>query len=259
MKRESIMEILAIIPVRGGSKGIPGKNIKPLAGRPLVAYTIDAAKNSKHVTRTIVSTEDSKIKNTALSLGAEVLDRPSELAQDETKTAPVLLHVVEELEKQGYKPDVVVLLQATCPLRDSRELDEAFEIFFNTPDCDSVFAGRKMGKTHALWRGISEFDKAQKNSDCSEGAEYICLYDYRNRPRRQDSDKHYPMLCETGATYIIKTDVMKKVKDFIGERPQVYFDGLSIDIDTAEDFEKAAEVIRKRQEAQSEAGQGSSR
>jgi CMP-N-acetylneuraminic acid synthetase len=84
------MEILAIIPVRGGSKGVPGKNIKLLAGKPLVSYTIDAAKNSKYITRTIVSTEDPKIKETVLSYGgAEVLDRPSELAQDETKTAPV--------------------------------------------------------------------------------------------------------------------------------------------------------------------------
>ena len=72
------MEVLAIIPVRGGSKGIPGKNIKLLAGEPLVAYSIKAAQNSKYVTRTIVSTEDEKIKEVALSYGAEVLDRPLE-------------------------------------------------------------------------------------------------------------------------------------------------------------------------------------
>lgn len=108
------MEVLAIIPVRGGSKGIPGKNIKPLAGKPLVAYTIEAAHNSKYITRTVVSTESSKIKDICLALGAEVIDRPEELARDETKTAPVLLQVVESLEKQGYKPDVVILLQATC-------------------------------------------------------------------------------------------------------------------------------------------------
>jgi CMP-N-acetylneuraminic acid synthetase len=227
------MEILAIIPVRGGSKGIPGKNIKLLAEKPLVSYTIDAAKKSKYVTRTVVSTEDPKIKEVALAYGAEVLDRPVELAQDETKTAPVMLHVQEELEKQGYKPDVIVLLQATCPLRDEKELDEAFEIFFNS-DCDSVFAARHAGLTHALWR--------QDPNDSS----FECMYDYRNRPRRQDTDKHYPMICETGATYIIKTEVFKKVKDFIGEKPAVYLDGQVVDIDTAEDFEKAGELIEKR-------------
>ena len=124
------MEILAIIPARGGSKGIPGKNIKLLAGKPLLFYTIDAAKNSKYITRTVVSTESAQIKDIALSLGAEVIDRPIELAQDETKTAPVLLQVVSELEKQNYYPDIVVLLQATCPLRNAKELDEAVELFF---------------------------------------------------------------------------------------------------------------------------------
>ncbi len=248
------MEILAIIPVRGGSKGIPLKNIKPLAGRPLLEYSIEAAQNSRYVTRTIVSTEDKRIKDAALACGAEVLDRPDVLAQDETKTAPVLLHVVEELEKQGYKPDVVVLLQATCPLRDARELDEAFELFFENEKngCDSVFAARKAGLTHALWREIPpcyENPKQLKGTpkDC-EGSSFECLYDYRNRPRRQDTDKHYPMLCETGATYIVKTDVMKEVKDFIGRNPKVYTEGSSIDIDTEDDFERAAQIIEKRRE-----------
>lgn len=238
------MEILAVIPVRGGSKGIPLKNIKLLAGKPLLAYSIDAAKNSKFVTRTIVSTEDTRIKEAAIACGAEVLDRPDELAQDETKTAPVLLHVLEELEKQGYKPDIVVLLQATCPLRDGKELDEAFEIFFNNLEngCDSVFAARKLGITHACWRQVPAYYKD------AETIEFEGLYDYRNRPRRQDSAQHYPMLCETGATYIVKTDVMKEVKDFIGKNPQVYTRGSSIDIDTHEDFERAAKIIEERRQ-----------
>ena len=95
------MEVLAIIPVRGGSKGIPGKNIKPLAGKPLVAYTIEAAHNSKYITRTVVSTESSKIKDVCLALGAEVIDRPEELARDETKTAPVLLQVAPFAGREG--------------------------------------------------------------------------------------------------------------------------------------------------------------
>ena len=230
-------EILAIIPVRGGSKGIPGKNIKLLANRPLVAYSIDAAQNSKYVTRTVVSTESREIKQVAQSLGAEVVDRPQELAQDETKTAPVLLQVLDYLKKnEDYEPDIVVLLQATCPLRDSKELDEAFELFFKSePDgCDSVFAGKMLGTTHALWR---------QNPDTKE---YDCMYDYRHRPRRQDTDRHFPLLRETGATYIIKTEVMKEVKDFIGKKPRVYFDGTCLDIDTLQDFDRAAELIEQR-------------
>ena len=235
------MEILAIIPARGGSKGIPGKNIKLLAGKPLLFYTIDAAKNSKYITRTVVSTESAQIKDIALSLGAEVIDRPIELAQDETKTAPVLLQVVSELEKQNYYPDIVVLLQATCPLRNAKELDEAIELFFanRKNGVDSVFAAKEIGTTHSKWRRSPE-DEADRV--------YECLYDYRNRPRRQDKDKHYPMYAETGATYIIKTDVMKRVKDFIGDKPELYLDGSAGDIDAIEDFEKAEKIILQRQQ-----------
>lgn len=225
------MEILAIIPARGGSKGIPGKNIKPLAGKPLIAYTIEASLKSKYITRTVVSTEDGRIKEAALAFGAEVVDRPTELAQDETKTAPVLLQVLDELGKTGYKPDITVLLQCTCPLRDEKQIDEAFELFFNS-DCDSVFAARPMGVTHALWR---------KNLDGT----YEGLYDYRHRPRRQDTDLHLPLYCETGATYIIRTDVLKEVKDFIGKKPEVYLNGAIGDIDALSDFEYAEKALKK--------------
>ena len=225
------MEILAIIPARGGSKGIPGKNIKPLAGKPLIAYTIEASLKSKYITRTVVSTEDGRIKEAALAFGAEVVDRPAELAQDVTKTAPVLLQVLDDLEKTGYKPDITVLLQCTCPLRDEKQIDEAFELFFNS-DCDSVFAARPMGVTHALWR---------KNLDGT----YEGLYDYRHRPRRQDTDLHLPMYCETGATYIIRTDVLKEVKDFIGKKPEVYLNGAIGDIDAPSDFEYAEKALKK--------------
>ena len=218
------MEILAIIPARGGSKGIPGKNIKPLAGKPLIAHTIEASLKSKYITRTVVSTEDGRIKEAALAFGAEVVDRPTELAQDVTKTAP-------ELEKTGYKPDITVLLQCTCPLRDEKQIDEAFELFFNS-DCDSVFAARPMGVTHALWR---------RNLDGT----YEGLYDYRHRPRRQDTDLHLPMYCETGATYIIRTDVLKEVKDFIGKKPEVYLNGAIGDIDALSDFEYAEKALKK--------------
>ena len=233
------MEILAIIPARGGSKGIPRKNIKMLAGKPLLAYTIDAALKSKYVTRTVVSTEDIEIKNIATSLGVDVIDRPIELAQDTTKTAPVLLNVLEQLEKQNYCSDVVVLLQATCPLRNEKELDEALELYFSKQNdgIDSVFAGKEIGTTHSKWRKYPANSKEVK---------YECLFDYRQRPRRQDEDCHYPMYQETGATYIIKTDVLKRVKDFIGEKPEIYTGGSWGDIDVFSDFEEAEKILNSR-------------
>ena len=225
------MEVLAIIPARGGSKGIPGKNIKLLNGKPLIDYSIQAGKKSKYVTRTVLSTECEKIKEVAIDCGCEVVDRPQELAQDETKTIPVMIQVIEHLEKvEGYKPDVVILLQPTCPLRDAKQIDEAFELFLKS-DCDSCFAVKKIGITHAKWyQALS--------------GEVRCIYDYRNRPRRQDRELHLPLLCETGSIYIIKTDVMKKVYDFIGEKPVTYLSPASIDIDNPEDFEKIEQILK---------------
>ena len=224
------MELLAIIPARGGSKGIPRKNIKLLKGKPLIWHTIKAALDSKYVNRVVLSTEDNEIAQVAKDCGAEVVVRPMELAQDETKTAPVLIDVIEQLKKENYNPDVVVLLQATCPLRDFKKLDSAIELFLSNPDCDSVFTVKNVGITHALWR---------ENHDGTP----VGLYDYRNRPRRQDEDEHYNLMQETGETYIIKTDVLMEVKDFIGKKPIFHVVESSIDIDTEEDFKKAEELL----------------
>ncbi|MBR1943446.1 acylneuraminate cytidylyltransferase family protein [bacterium] len=229
------MEILAIIPARGGSKGIPNKNIKDLAGHPLIYYSIKAGQESKYVTRTVLSTEDENVKKIAVEkCNCEVIDRPKELAQDETKTIPVLIQVCDVLkQKEGYEPDVVVLLQPTTPTRNSKQLDEAFELFFNN-DCDSVFAAQNIGTTHSKWR---------QNPHTKE---FECLFDYRHRPRRQDTDLHYPMFQETGSIYIIKTDVMREVYDFIGKNPLIY-ETRAIDIDTPEDFEKIAEIMKENE------------
>ena len=224
------MEILAIIPARGGSKGIPRKNIKLLKGKPLIWYTIQAALNSKYVNRVVLSTEDKEIAQVAKDCGAEIIWRPNSLAQDETKTAPVLIDAVEQLNNDNYNPDVIVLLQATCPLRDTKALDETIETFLNNPNCDSVFTVKNIGWTHALWRE-------------NHNGEPFGLYDYRNRPRRQDENEHYNLMRETGETYIIKTDVLMKVRDFIGEKPIFHIVKDSIDIDTEEDFKRAEELL----------------
>ena len=225
------MEILAIIPARGGSKGIKRKNLKLLKGKPLVAYSIKAGLNSKYVTRTVVSTEDNEIKEISLKFGAEVVDRPDELAQDETKTAPVMYHTLKELEKSGYKPDYVVLLQPTCPLRDGEYTDKAFEFFFKNKDADSCFSGHTLGTTHAKW-SIGKSGKLNP------------LYDYHKRPRRQDEDEHYEMIRENGAFYALSYKDFMQYEDFIGNNPYIYEVKKTVDIDTGKDFEKA-ELIMK--------------
>jgi CMP-N,N'-diacetyllegionaminic acid synthase len=120
------MNVLGVIPARGGSKGIPVKNLAPLCGRPLLAYTADAVKESKKLTRTIVSTEDERIADCARSLALEVpFIRPSSLAADDAPMLPVLQHAIDAMRADGFDADMVVLLQPTSPLRRGEHIDAA--------------------------------------------------------------------------------------------------------------------------------------
>ncbi len=232
---ENVKEILSIIPARGGSKGIPRKNIKKILDKPLIAYTIEASLKSKYITKTILSSEDDEILSVAKAYGAEVLKRPKELALDTTKTIPVMIDVVKKLQNTGYNPDYVVLLQPTCPLRDEKYIDSAFEFYFEAEKkgYDSCFSAYSSGLTHAKWR-ITPDNK------------YEGLYDYRNRPRRQDADKHYKMISENGAFYALETKTMLKANDFIGFNPIAFVTEKVIDIDTIEDFKKVENELLKR-------------
>lgn len=130
---------LAIIPARGGSKGVPRKNIRLLAGKPLIAYAIEGALGVRAIDRCIVSTEDDEIARISVAAGAEVVSRPSDLARDDTPTLPVLQHVVRHLaENDGYACDAVITLQATSPLRTPRHIAEAIACFDSDPDADSL-------------------------------------------------------------------------------------------------------------------------
>ena len=124
-------KILAVITARGGSKSIPNKNLLPIGGKPLIHYSIEAGLQSRHVDRVVVSTDDDKIATVSRSAGADVpFMRPAEIAQDSTPTLPVLQHCVAELRRtESYKPDGVLLLQPTSPLRTSTHIDAAIEIF----------------------------------------------------------------------------------------------------------------------------------
>ena len=128
-------EVLAIIPARGGSKGIPRKNIKLFAAAPLLAWSIQAAKDSKTVTRVIVSTDDVEIAQVAREWGAEVpFLRPAELAEDRSPDLPLFLHALDWLKtNEGYLPDFLVQLRPTSPIRPIGLVDEAVEILLAHP------------------------------------------------------------------------------------------------------------------------------
>jgi N-acylneuraminate cytidylyltransferase/CMP-N,N'-diacetyllegionaminic acid synthase len=225
------MEILAIIPARGGSKSIKRKNIRLINGKPMVYYSIEACANSKYITRCVVSTEDEEIKNICKGFGAEVIDRPMELAQDETKTAPVMVHAALELKKSGYKPDFVVLIQPTSPFRTGEFIDRAFDFWFSQKEeYDSCFSGAVVGITHALWK--------------ERDGKFDALYDFHNRPRRQDTDKHYKMYSENGAFYAIKYEDFIKIQDFVGNSPCIFPSEFTFDIDEEKDFIQAEEIMK---------------
>ena len=124
--------VFAFIPARGGSKGIIRKNVRDLAGKPLIAHTIDAAKACPLVDRCFVSTDDPEIKEVSLSFGAEVIDRPNHLAQDNSLTQGVIVHALETLRLQNEEPDHFTLLQPTCPLRTARQLEESIRLYLES-------------------------------------------------------------------------------------------------------------------------------
>jgi len=148
-------KVLALILARGGSKNIPRKNLYPLAGKPLIAWTIEAALGAKKVTRTIVSTDDEEIAAAARSAGAETpFIRPSELAQDNTPDLPCYQHALTWLkENEQYKPDLVVQLWATSPHRPPGEVDRAITLLEQDPEADSVRSVTEPHQTpFKMWR-----------------------------------------------------------------------------------------------------------
>src|SRR3972149_10870259 len=148
-------EILAIIPARGGSKGIPRKNIRNFAGWPLIAWSIAASKQSECVTRLLVSTDDEQIAAVAREFGAETpFLRPAEFAQDHSPDLPLFEHALKWLAgHEGYKPDVVLQLRPTSPIRPRGLLDEAVKILLAHPDADSVRGVVPAGQNpHKMWR-----------------------------------------------------------------------------------------------------------
>ncbi len=147
-------EVLALIPARGGSKGIPRKNIRPFSGSPLIAWSIAAARQSKLVTRIIVSTDDEEIAAVARACGAETpFLRPAEFAEDRTTDLPVFEHALKWLvENEGYRPDVVVQLRPTSPIRPKDCVDDAVRILLQHPDADSVRGVVPAGQNpHKMW------------------------------------------------------------------------------------------------------------
>ena len=189
------MDVLCIIPARGGSKSIPRKNVRPLAGKPLLAYGIEAARGSKYVTRVVVSTDDAEIGEAAKRYGTEVIWRPSEISGDTDSSESALLHSLEHLQQaEEYEPDLVVFLQCTSPLTVSKDVDGTIEVLL-TENADSALAVTPFH--YFLWRQGDDGETVGIN------------HDKRTRPLRQERE---PQFLETGAVYVMRAQGFKKAK-----------------------------------------------
>ncbi|EKQ51122.1 MULTISPECIES: acylneuraminate cytidylyltransferase family protein [unclassified Clostridium] len=226
------MNIIAIIPARGGSKGIPRKNIKEINGKPLISYTIAEAKKSHYINRIIVSTEDEEIAQISQKYGGEVpFLRPRELAEDNTPGIDPIIHCINWLkENENYDPEYVCLLQCTSPFRKFNQINEAIERLISE-NADSIVSVCE-SEISPYWMKKINDGKMQDFMD-----------DIPFYARRQDVPKVYRL---NGAIYIAKTSVLLAKQNWYTESTLAYVmdRNSSIDIDDMTDF-KFAEYLMK--------------
>ena len=141
--------MLGVITARGGSKGLPGKNIRPLLGKPLIAWSIEHGKESHYIDAVVVSTDDEAIARIARASGAEVpFMRPAELASDTATTVDTLVHALDFLDARGRHYDILVLLEPTSPLREATDIDRALEALLANPKAESIVGVARVDATH---------------------------------------------------------------------------------------------------------------
>ena len=231
--------IVALIPARGGSKGIPGKNIKEFNSHPLIAYTIYAALKSCYIDEVVVTTDSEKIAQISRQYGAEVpFLRPPELAADSSRTIDAVVHAVDKLESLGQEFDDLVLLQATSPLRCTREIDEALETYFSHG---------MLGL--ASVSDVSENPVLIRRLDETSGVLHPIL-PVSSTVRRQDMPKYYRV---NGAIYINRVDEISPNTSF-NDNPIAYVMEKirSCDIDSLDDFVKAEAIMCELKDPQPE-------
>jgi CMP-N,N'-diacetyllegionaminic acid synthase len=226
--------IVAIIPARGGSKGVPRKNVRDVAGRPLLSWSVADALESALVGAVYVSTDDEEIKAVARAAGALVIDRPTSLATDTASSEDALLHALNVVaEDRGGDPRLIVFLQATCPVRSGADIDSAIALL-EKHGADSLLS---VSPSHDfLWR---EQDGLAKSVN----------YDWRRRPRRQEMMPSYK---ENGSLYVFKPWVLRQGHNRLGGLIVLFkmTEATAIDIDSEVDLAMADAWLRKHPERQ---------
>lgn len=213
------MTTIAIIPARGGSKGVPRKNVRLLAGKPLIAHSIEDAQESSLVDHVYVSTDDPEIATISVEYGAKIIERPAELANDTASSESALIHGLQALEHQNINPNLLVFLQCTSPIRTGVEIDQAIAKL-TAEQADSLVS---VSPSHRfLWEEVDGIAKSIN-------------YDYRHRPRRQDMNPQY---VENGSIYVFKPWVIKENQNRLGGKIALYVmsEMAAVEIDSEEDF-----------------------
>lgn len=229
------VNILAIIPARGGSKGIPRKNVRLLAGKPLIAHTIEHAHQARSVDRVVVSTDNPEIAAVSKQYGAEVVKRPADLATDTATSESALLHTLDYLQQtEGYEPDIVVFLQCTSPLMLPEDIDSTVQALLDE-SADSALA--VIPFHYFLWHLNEKGDAVGIN------------HEKHVRPLRQERE---PQFLETGAAYVMRTPGFRSAKHRFFGKTSLYImpPERCLEIDEPIDFRIAEELIRERQRAQ---------
>ena len=227
--------ITAIIPARGGSKGIPDKNIKIIGGKPLIAWTIETARRSKYIDRVITTTDSDKIAGICKEYNCEVpFMRPKHLANDSAKGTDVILHTLDWLKLKKIDYDYFILLQPTSPLRTTKHIDEAIEILISSENANSLVSVKKVNQ-HPFWM------KRINNNGFVEEYQKDNEINYHNRQELPD------LYVNNGAIYISKCDYFLKNKSFYKNEclPYIMGEKESIDIDTLDDLYYAEYLFSK--------------
>lgn len=228
------MRILAIIPARGGSKGVPGKNIKNLGGKPLLAYTAEVATKSSYLSEIILSSDDEDIIEIGRKIGINIpFTRPKHLAQDNTPTIDVIIHALGWYQSQNIFFDAVCLLQVTSPFRTVSFVNQAIEKFINS-NCDSLASVLEVPH---------EYNPHWTFEINEEGNLKIATGEDKIITRRQELPKAYH---RDGSIYITKTNVLLEQKSLLGKTTAFIESDVNsyVNIDTLKDWEKAEQLIK---------------
>jgi CMP-N-acetylneuraminic acid synthetase len=235
-----VIRVLGVIPARGGSKGVPRKNIRLVAGEPLIAYSIRAAQASCLLEDFLTTTDDEEIAEIAGGCGSRVMRRSPELGRDETPIVPVLQDALRRAEEEaGYPYGAVVLLQPTAPIRSGEDVDSVIQMLEESPDIDTVISVIRADDVHPA-----------RMYRLDEGGSMEPLWPEWEVGQRQDLPAVY---CRNGALYAFRREVLMERNAVMGERKKAYVMGheSSVNIDNEMDLLLAEAVLRRWKEGRS--------